>query len=68
MLELWFGKISAQMVDRKTPTGEENCHKKYEKIDEIFEFLAYFHKSSQINPEAFQDQNNSILMQKNDDF
>ena len=29
-----------------------------------FEFSTYFHKSSQINPEAFQDQKNSILMQK----
>ena len=26
--------------------------------------LTYFHKSSQINPEAFQDQKNSILTQK----
>ena len=30
----------------------------------IFEILTFFQESSQINPEAFQDQKNSILTQE----
>ena len=29
-----------------------------------FEFLTFFQESSQMNPEAFQDQKNGILTQK----
>ena len=62
MLELWAGFKLAGLDHWKIP-GQEMWRKNV-KILMKFEFLTFFQESSQINPEAFQDQKNNILMQK----
>ena len=51
-LELSYALISGQLDNRKTPSGQENCHKKVQKMMKIEEIFVF--------PESSQNEVRSI--------